>query len=138
MSRHQPSRTAGVLLAGLVTAGCDANVGRSDSWAWWNQGRISRTIAAGTTSTVEERSTVARAGQTVVVTYEATVREGSLQIDIWRPLNVTGGPKRLASVTLRETRDGTLSATVDETLSYEVRVRPYRFGGKYDVSWTVQ
>jgi hypothetical protein len=138
MSRRQPSRTVGLLLAGIVNAGCDANIGGSTGWSLWNQGRLSRTIAAGTTSTLEERSAVVRSGQTIVVTYEAAVREGSLQIDIWRPLNVTGGPKRLASVTLRESRDGTLSATVDETLSYEIRVRPYRFGGKYHVTWTVQ
>jgi hypothetical protein len=138
MNRYQLVRTAGLLLAGLVLAGCDANIARSDSWAWWDRGRISRTIAAGTTSTVEERSTTARAGQTIVVTYQATVREGSVQIDIWRPLNVSGGTARLASVTLRETRDGTLTATVDETLSYQIRVRPFRFAGAYEVSWTVQ
>jgi hypothetical protein len=129
----------GVLLAATLAAGaCESSTSRGSGWSWFGAGRISRAIVTGTTSAIEEGKVVARTGQTIEVTYEVTVREGAVQIDVWRPLTVWGGPKRLDSVTIAATRQGTLTVAVEEHLTYEIRTRPIRFAGSYDVSWKVR
>lgn len=128
-------RIAILLSAALLVSGCEYTSGSGGVGSWFDRGRIHRTIRAGTTSVVQEGKVFARSGQTIEVTYDVTLREGSVQIDVWRPMNITGGPKRMTSVTLRESRAGTLTVAVDELLTYQVRVRPYRFAGAYEVSW---
>jgi hypothetical protein len=45
---------------------------------------------------------------------------------------------RLDGVRIGETRRGTLTVAIEENLTYEIRTRPIRFGGSYDVSWKVR
>lgn len=71
------------------------------------------------------------------MTYDVTVREGALQVDVYRPLTLTGGVKRLDGARIDQTRQGTLRVRVEEDLTYDITVKPVRFGGSYDISWTV-
>jgi hypothetical protein len=128
-----------LMLMVTATAACESSAGASFSYyLWGGRGNASQVVTYGTTSTVREYNARARAGETIEVLYDVTIREGSVQIDIWRPMNIKGRPERLQSVTLRESRSGTMAVTVREHLVYEIRIRPYRFGGRYDVSWKVK
>jgi hypothetical protein len=122
-----------------VAAACEMSSGSgSQSSLWGARGSISQSITSGTTSTVKEGQASARPGETIEVTYDVTVETGWVQLDVWRPLNLRGKPRLLESVTLRESRRGTMTVVVQEHLSYDIRIRPYRFRGKYDVSWKVR
>jgi hypothetical protein len=130
--------TGGLLLVTMLAGiGCETSTSRASSWNWFDRGRISRSVTAGTTSRVEEGRTAARGGQTIEVTYDVTVREGALQIDVYRPLTLTGAVKRLGGTRIDRTGQGTVRVRVEEDLTYDITVKPVRFSGSYDVSWTV-
>ncbi len=118
----------------VVPAGCVFQSGSSSSL--WNQGRVARTVHAGSSSRVDEATILAGAGRTVVVTYDATVEAGSLTLEVrpWTPLGI---PDPYERVRIDRSGAGELRATVDGMLS-EVRIRPFGLRGSYEVSWHVE
>ena len=118
----------------LLLAGCVFQSGSSSSF--WNQGSVSRTVHAGSSSQAHESTVFTRPGGTVVIAYDARVDGGSLTLEV-RPWTPIGLPEPYERLAVRESGSGELRATVDGRLS-EVRVWTFGYRGSYDVTWRVE
>lgn len=118
----------------FLLMGCDVNIGIGSSRSTGTNS-LSASVATGTTSKAQEKGFNASEGDTITVSYRATVRDGELTIRLFK--SGLGG-ETLERVTLRQGATSSFSVTAPSTGGYRIEVRPRNFGGDYTVSWSVQ
>jgi hypothetical protein len=116
-------------LTSILLAGCDrVQIG-------WVETSLPGQFQAsyGTFTGTERRRVRMQEGETLTLTYEATVEKGTLAFEVQDP-----GQETVRSLTLEQDDTGTVDLTAEQSGTYRILVQGQDAGGSFELNWETE
>ena len=124
-----------LLLLVLLLTGCGALSPGGESGLFGN-GFFRRTIVGTSSKTLTSDRFWVKAGQSIVIDYEVTVRNGDLYVSVGE-YGLPSGDS-IERVPVRESGSGRIKVPINRSGNYRVRVSLWGFGGDLHIRWGVK
>jgi hypothetical protein len=125
-----------IVVMSTFLAGCNASATTGFGWTFWSSGAMKSTVVGMKTDN-ESRTVRVREGQTIIIDYRIIVERGALQLHVSH-VNIARLDDVISYERFESDDAGQLRITVEESGTYRISAMLRRFGGQYDITWSVE